>query len=289
MRPRGDGVPSGVMLPTYLHNGYGFRGQHAGVLGSKFDPWHVKQDPNPADFRVEALSLPPGLTARSSRRPPFTAGGSRPPGDTLNRAAASGWNGLQGKAASMLTSGRSSAPSPSTTKIRNSAIVTAAGRLGSRSCSRRLIQSGVPIVQANTGSMNNRDTLSDNCNQLKTRLLPPLDQGVSALIDSPLDIGTAGRDSGGDGGWVRAYAPNRPGQSGTSPTSHRSRPLGRRVLGVVRRRGSGRRSSRRPLRQAGRYPASQAYYPSDLGATITACSGSIRPPRSPIFSAVPSS
>ena len=51
------------MLPTYLHNGYGFSGQSGGVLGAKHDPWHIKADPNSPDFRVEELSLPPGLTA----------------------------------------------------------------------------------------------------------------------------------------------------------------------------------------------------------------------------------
>ena len=40
LQPRHDGLPSGVMLPTYLHNGYGFCGQHAGFLGSHYDPWH---------------------------------------------------------------------------------------------------------------------------------------------------------------------------------------------------------------------------------------------------------
>lgn len=48
---------------------------------------------------------------------------------------------------------------------------------------RRLVQAGVPIIQANMGSMNNWDTHADNCGRLKTRLPPPLDQGVSALLD----------------------------------------------------------------------------------------------------------
>ncbi len=48
---------------------------------------------------------------------------------------------------------------------------------------RRLVQAGVPIVQANMGHMNNWDTHIDNCQQLRTRLLPPLDQGVSAFLD----------------------------------------------------------------------------------------------------------
>ena len=63
VHPRSDGVPNGVHLPTYLNNGYGFSGQNAGVLGPKFDPWHIKADPNDPGFRVEELTLPAGLTA----------------------------------------------------------------------------------------------------------------------------------------------------------------------------------------------------------------------------------
>src|SRR3569623_1462158 len=62
IRPRRDGLPNGVMLLTYLNNGYGFSGQSAGLLGPKHDPWQVKQDPNAADFHVENLSRPVGLS-----------------------------------------------------------------------------------------------------------------------------------------------------------------------------------------------------------------------------------
>ena len=62
LQPRRDGIPNGVMLPTYLNNGYGFSGQDAGFLGAKYDPWHVKQDPNDPQFRVENLSLPVGMS-----------------------------------------------------------------------------------------------------------------------------------------------------------------------------------------------------------------------------------
>ena len=54
---------------------------------------------------------------------------------------------------------------------------------------RRLVEAGVPIVQANMGHMNNWDTHTQNFTQLKDRLLPPLDQGVSALLD---DLATRG-------------------------------------------------------------------------------------------------
>jgi hypothetical protein len=62
VRPRRDGLPNGVMLPTYLNNGYGFSGQNAGFLGARHDPWQLRQDPNTPDLRVENLSLPIGLS-----------------------------------------------------------------------------------------------------------------------------------------------------------------------------------------------------------------------------------
>src|SRR5207244_6542881 len=48
---------------------------------------------------------------------------------------------------------------------------------------RRLVQAGVPVVQANMGSVQNWDTHSNNFGTLKNHLLPPLDQGVAALLD----------------------------------------------------------------------------------------------------------
>src|SRR6516225_2303347 len=48
---------------------------------------------------------------------------------------------------------------------------------------RRLIQAGVPVVQANMGRVQNWDTHDKNFPRLKSQLLPWLDQGVSALLD----------------------------------------------------------------------------------------------------------
>ena len=82
---------------------------------------------------------------------------------------------------------------------------------------RRLIQAGVPIVQANMGHMNNWDTHTDNCEQLRTRLLPPLDQGVSAFLDDLRSARPARRDARGDGRRVRPNAQNRPEQRQRRP------------------------------------------------------------------------
>src|SRR5258708_34989252 len=54
---------------------------------------------------------------------------------------------------------------------------------------RRLVQAGVRVVQANMGRVQNWDTHASNFTRLKNELLPPLDQGVAALLD---DLETMG-------------------------------------------------------------------------------------------------
>jgi len=62
LRPRNDGIPSGVNLPTFLWQGaLTWPGQHAGLLGAKYDPWQITGDPNKPDFKVDSLTLGTGL------------------------------------------------------------------------------------------------------------------------------------------------------------------------------------------------------------------------------------
>ena len=70
LKPRSDGIPSGVNLPTFLQSGpLTWPGQHAGFLGPIYDPWQVTGDPNKPDFRVDALTLSPGIdVSRLDRR-----------------------------------------------------------------------------------------------------------------------------------------------------------------------------------------------------------------------------
>ena len=58
---------------------------------------------------------------------------------------------------------------------------------------RRLVEVGVPVVQANMGRAQTWDSHGDIFGTLKNRLLPPLDQGVAALLDGgALDLVVAG-------------------------------------------------------------------------------------------------
>src|SRR5436190_1802912 len=62
VRPRHDGIPSGVTLPHALIEGpLTWPGQHGGFLGASLDPLLVTQDPSAPNFRMEAVSLPDGL------------------------------------------------------------------------------------------------------------------------------------------------------------------------------------------------------------------------------------
>ena len=48
---------------------------------------------------------------------------------------------------------------------------------------RRLVEAGVPIVQANLGAVQTWDSHSDIFRRLKDDLLPPTDRAISALLD----------------------------------------------------------------------------------------------------------
>ncbi len=270
VHPRSDGVPSGVHLPTYLNNGYGFSGQSAGVLGPKFDPWHIKADPSDPGFRVEDMTLPAGLTAEKvGNRKALLAEFDRQSASLQTMGIGRGFSGIQDKAFTMLTS--SGVKTAFELEREDPRLRDRYGRhmFGqSLLLARRLIQAGVPIVQANMGHMNNWDTHVDNCGQLRTRLLPPLDQGVSAFLDDLeahglLDetlvvmVGEFGRTP-------------RIGQSSTNDASCRTgRDHWAGVFSAVFA-GGGVRGGRviGKSDKIAAYPATRGYYPADLGATI---------------------
>jgi len=270
VRPRTDGTPTGVMLPTYLNNGYGFCGQNGGLLGARFDPWHVKEDPNQPNFRLESLNLPIGLT--SSR-----LGGRRALLQEVDaqRAFLDGLAGrddfadLQRKAFALLASSkiaRAFALEREDPRVRDRYGRHMFGQ--SLLLARRLVEAGVPIVQANMGHMNQWDTHTQNCQGLKERLLPPLDQGVSALLD---DLETRGL--------LERTLVVMVGEFGRTPKMGRDN--GGNITAADGRdhwagvffawfAGGGVRGGQAIGRsdKIGAYPATRAFYPSDLGATI---------------------
>ena len=185
-RPRTDGLPTGVNLPTYLMEGpLLWPGQYAGFLGPRHDPWQISRDPNSPDFRMDGLRLDPAIEVnRLSDRQALLARVDRQQEWLAAAAEGRRLTHQQDQAFSLLTSGRIAQAfdmDQEPVAVRDRYGRHAFGQ--SLLLARRLVQAGVPVVQANMGIVQNWDTHGDNFGRLKNRLLPPLDQGVAALLD----------------------------------------------------------------------------------------------------------
>ncbi len=191
VRPRHDGIPSGVSLPNYLIEGpLTWPGQHAGFLGAKHDPWQIQGDPNEKDFRMQALAMREGMsTARMKTRRELL--------DELNRGRASmpgaDSNSLRDQqdiAFNLLTSGRMTEAFDINRESDETRERYGRNTFGqSLLLSRRMVEAGVPIIQATMGIVQTWDTHTDNWGKLKNTLLPQLDQGLAALTDDLLASG----------------------------------------------------------------------------------------------------
>jgi hypothetical protein len=263
LRPRTDGMPSGVNLPTFLVEGpLTWPGQHAGFLGPKFDPWQITGDPNKADFRVDALQLAPGIdvTRLADRRTLL---------DELNRqqrslegaAEATRMSNDQELAIDMLTSSRLA--DAFYMDRESDAMRDRYGRNKygqSLLLARRLIQAGVPVVQANMGHVQNWDSHGDIFPTLKDRLLPPLDQGVSALLEDLSEQGLL------DETLVMML-----GEFGRTPKINAGRGRdhwGPCFFGLFAGAGVLPGQVIGKSDEIGGYPITQAYSPNDVGATV---------------------
>jgi hypothetical protein len=270
VRPRQDGIPSGVMLPWYLNNGYGFSGQDAGFLGAKHDPWQIKQDPNSPNFKIENLSLPAGLSINGLEDRKKLLAEFDAQRTALDRArSVTEFDNYQNQAISILTAsaiGKAFSLDLEPSEVRDRYGRNQFGQ--SLLLARRLVQAGVPIVQANMGTMNTWDTHNRNFHQLKETLLPPLDQGVSTLLEDLAEtglldetlvvmVGEFGRTPklGGNVG-TPSYVPDG--------RDHWAGVFFAMFAGAGVRGGQVIGSSD----EIAAYPASSPFYPSNLGATI---------------------
>jgi hypothetical protein len=186
LNPPTDGIPAGVTLPTFLAEGpLVWPGQHAGFLGPKFDPWQISKDPNKADFKVDNVRLPAGLDAdQLSDRMALLSAVNKQQVALAASAEAGKLTEQQAKAAALLTSGAVARAFDITQEPAKTRDAYGRHMFGqSLLLARRLVQAGVPVVQANMGRVQTWDSHSNNFKRLKDDLLPPLDTGVSALLD----------------------------------------------------------------------------------------------------------
>ena len=193
LKPRKDGIPSGVNLPTFLASGaLTWPGQHAGFLGPKYDPWQIVGDPNKKDFKVDSLTLSPGIdVTRLNNRRSLLGEINQQQRGLAKVAEARRMSDDQQLAFSILTSSKLAQAfelNRETEKVRDRFGRNSYGQ--SLLLARRLVEVGVPVVQANMGRVQNWDNHSNIFPRLKDGLLPPIDRGVSALLD---DLETMGR------------------------------------------------------------------------------------------------
>lgn len=188
IRPRDDGIPTGVMLPTFLMQGpLVWPGQHAGFLGPRHDPWQIRQDPSQPGFRVESLSLPLGFSVERLQRRTALLDGLTGELESLEARGVDAKDPMaeqRRRAMSLLLSGKVAGAfdlGREDPRIRDRYGRHMFGQ--SLLLARRLVEAGVPIVQVNMGKVQTWDTHSSNFRSLKDRLLPPTDRGVSALLD----------------------------------------------------------------------------------------------------------
>jgi hypothetical protein len=268
LRPRSDGIPTGVNLPTFLMEGpLTWPGQHAGFLGPRHDPWQITHDPNASDFRVDSLRLAPGLEiSRLNDRRTLLAEVDRQQARYAGLAEARRLSDQMRLAFSVLTSGRVAQAfemhrEPAAVRDRYGRHAFGQSLL----LARRLVQAGVPVVQANMGHVQNWDTHGDNFGRLKNQLLPPLDRGVAALLDDLAATGLLDETMvvllGEFGRTPRISSPGgrgAPGRDHWAPCF-----FGLFAGGGVRGGQVIGRSDR-----IAAYPATTPYSPDDVGATV---------------------
>jgi hypothetical protein len=268
LRPRRDGLPSGVNLPTFLVEGpLTWPGQHAGFLGPRYDPWQISRDPNSPTFRVDSLCPGPGIeVGRLGDRQALLGQVNAQQAGLAELASARQLTDQQQLAFSMLTSGKIARAfdlhrEPVAVRERYGRHPFGQSLL----LARRLVQAGVPVVQANMGRVQNWDTHSANFPSLQRRLLPPLDRGVAALLDD-LDAS----------GLLEKTLVVMLGEFGRTPkitTLPRERHAGRDhwapcFSGIFAGAGVQGGQVIGKSDKIGAYPTTTPYTPDDIGATV---------------------
>ena len=185
LRPRNDGVPTGVTLPTFLQEGpLVWPGQHAGFLGPKHDPWQITRDPNSRAFHVDDVRPAPGLEIDQLKdRMELLDGVNRQQRTLAESAEGKRLTEQQQKAVSILTSGKVATAfdmdkEPAAVRDKYGRHMFGQSLL----LARRLVEAGVSVVQANMGRVQNWDHHGDIFPALKKNV-PPLDAAVAALLD----------------------------------------------------------------------------------------------------------
>lgn len=132
---------------------------------------------------------------------------------------------------------------------------------------RRLVETGVPIVQVNMGRVQTWDTHSANFQTLKQRLLPPLDRGVATLLDDLTLRGLLDETLvivTGEFGRTPRIGASTGNVNSRDGRDHWAAVFSAAFAGAGVRGGQTIGHSDK----TGAYPASRPYRPADLAATV---------------------
>ena len=176
-----NGMPPYVQLGNSIDQRFG--GGLPGYAGSEHNPFIIEEDPSKPTFSIDGVSLPGGMTStRFQRRERMLVKLDKWQKKVETTGNDSGaMNSFYEKAFSMITSPGAKKAfdiSQEPQSLRERYGMTKFGQ----SCllARRLVDSGVRFVNVTMGGW---DTHADNFKSLKTRLLPTIDQGWSALLE----------------------------------------------------------------------------------------------------------
>ncbi len=159
-------------------------GQFGACLGPECDPFVLNADPNEDGFRVSGLSMANGLSTEriASRRQLLQDLESH--GKPVRAAAAREIDLNRARALSLLSSDQAAQAfdlSREPAKVRERYGRHTWGQ--SHLLARRLVEAGVSFVTTVNGPSITWDTHANNFQQMRDRLVPPMEQAYAALLD----------------------------------------------------------------------------------------------------------
>jgi hypothetical protein len=188
--PAVPGIPAAVVFPQPIFNVPFYPGQDAGFLGSDWEPWRLTCDPAAADFQLPELTLRPELSpARLAVRRGLMDRVGNGPGPWREDATIARAERQTEQALDLL-----GGPRARKAFDLNGEAPSLRDRYGrhkfGQGCllARRLVEAGVSLVQVNWHREPNDDTPMWDSHwnlerELKNKLMPPMDQGYTALLE----------------------------------------------------------------------------------------------------------
>jgi hypothetical protein len=159
-------------------------GQFGGCLGARYDPFVLNSDPNAANFRVPNISLADNLTSARLGERRSLLGSLDGHGHHFSGTSPINLDVNRTRAFSLIASSEVQKAfdlSREPPRLRDRYGRNSWGQ--SHLLARRLIEAGVRFVSTVNGPSIIWDTHADNFNRLKKRLVPPMEQAFSTLLE----------------------------------------------------------------------------------------------------------